>query len=618
MIGKYLLRLYRALIPAWLRLRVPQNFKDDLRTQFTFVSHRETGLIQIRHAAKAAEKAEDWKRATELWQLLAIRMSITNRAIQDGTLLRQLLRAHDLRRAKADPHDLEHMTGTERDAVIDVAPAPETPEMRRARFARTGLLHARVSHALALHHQGQQRYFREQLSRAIEALPDQRVLKNDPAIIEALRCHVSTALDEDGLSSCAPDPARQPQRIAICLDVLKLSGVHTHTRVVLAICRSLLQLDPALEMHVIVTNERFVVNTPILHPSFDPRGAADLHAAAQASLPEYYGTRFHLHILRSEGLSGLVATCRHIIGIAPDVMLYGGGHKGFYSNESRVVRHCLYNHFPTAFFFIQSNNEVDAALDMIIARGEYAIQGDPGAAVLRVQPYPTMIETRIETVINPDQRAGKIIVSAMTGVRMDLRLAEQSGTVMRRLLSILDRNPGAVWHFIGASNPEQVLQANPLLAERARRGQVIVHPVLPLENFSALVGSAALFLHLPGFTGGSGGAGIARRAGVPILTFWQSDVAGRQPDGTIFEPGDTAGFVEMGHRLLNDPALWEDVVQRQFAHMRWILEHSAQGFQDCLHEAYRIGAGRIASAHPASPVCDPMLSASPVALHRSG
>jgi hypothetical protein len=601
-IEHFLLRLYRFLLPASLRKRIPQDFKDGLLVSFSLVSRRDLRAMRLRRAARVAGRTGDQARAVRLWQDLAVQSSASNTQLHDGTLARIAAQASDMPAAQLTPDDLDSLDDHVLDVVLRDGEARfDSDAQRKARYARTELMRARLAHATVLHAQGRMRHFREQLCRAIEAIPDQRVFKNDPQVLGALRLYVEDALAEDGAVPRHLPARDKPLKIAICLDILKLSDVHTHTRVVFAICRNLMRLDPAIETHVIVTNERFVVTTPNINASFDPGRVTALLDQARAALPEYYGKRFFLHAFRSAGLSGLVETCKGIIAIDPDLLLFGGGHKGFFSNESRAVRHCLHAHFPTAFFFIQSNNEVDDRLDMIIARGPHPVLGDPGQAAIRVQPYPTITEARIETVVQPGRRKQKIIISAMTGVRMDLRLAEQSTADMRAFLSLLDRNPGAVWHFVGASDPDAVLRKNPLLAARVKSGQVVVHPVLPLDAFTTLVGRAALFLHLPGFTGGSGGAGVARRAGVPILTFRHSDVSGRQPAGTVFDKGDSAGFAELAHRLLNDPDLWEDIVREQFTHMRWILEHSAQGFYDCLCEAHRIGTARMAARTDQAP-----------------
>ncbi len=509
---------------------------------------------------RAAELSGDWTQAALYWQL---RAALTN------------------------PVTTKTMT--------HVAENPEEL-LRQSRHALKSLRNSRFRLAQELYQQGRKREFAELLCRAVEMIPDQRIFKKERHIIDLVRCYVQDALAADG---AVPDLAaladNKPLKIAICLDVLKLSDIHTHSRVVFAICHNLMRLNPQIETHIIVTNERFAVTTPVVSASFAPNMAALVQEAARATLPDYYGRRFFLHHLDSIGLEGLIDSCKRILDLAPDVILYGGGHRGLFSNESRVIRHCLFDYVPTAFFYIQANNEADDKLDMIITRGPHEVLGEHGheQVTTRQQPYPTIVDDTIPEVFNPQNQGSKVIVSAITGVRMNVKMAEQSDEDLTRLFSILDQSPGAVWHFIGAADPQALIEVSPLIAERVAAGQVVVHPVLPFEDFHAFINEqAALFLHPPGFTGGSGGATVARRAGIPILTFRHSDVSGRQPPETVFDPQDIDAYVQQAIRLLQDPEEWERIVRLQFAHTKWIKKTSSQGFYDCLCETVAISQQR--------------------------
>jgi hypothetical protein len=590
------LKLYRWLLPARLRRKIPQDLKDRLLVSMMLLSRRDLTMLRMRRAAAVAAHNADCGRAVLMWQNMATMSSQANIQLLDGTLVRTLGQIWDMPKAQLTETDLSDLTDDDLDAVLTAAdPLMSVDAKRKLNYTKTELVRARLAYAVELHGQGHLRASREQLSRAIEAIPDQRVFKKDRPVIDAVRLYVEQALTSEVPTPAAGVPilGGKPLRIVICLDVLKVSDVHTHARVVFAICRNLMRLNPNIETHIVVSNERFTVTTPIVSASFDPRGETAMLDQARKALPDEFGKRFFVHVFKGIGLAGLVDTCRGIITLEPDILLYGGGHKGFYSNESRVVRHCLYSHFPTAFFFIQSNNEVDEKNDLIIARGPHPILGQPKGANVRIQPYPTIIEHQIERIVQPERRKDKIIVSAITGVRMDMKMAEQSDSDMRAFFGVLDKSPGAVWHFIGAADPAALVAANPHIAARVKSGQVMFHPVLPMEEFVALVSKAALFLHLPGFTGGSGGATVARRAGVPILTFRHSDVSGRQPPETVFEASNAAGFAAMAVKLLQDGDLWVQIVNRQFDHTHWILETSAQGFYDCLTEAYQSGIVRI-------------------------
>lgn len=561
---RFLVKAYRRL-PKWVKRGVPPELRDWLLRMLMYVDSRPNmHSLRLRHSAMMAGRRRDWVESMAHWQYLA--------ALSNSTLIHQ---AND-----NDP--------------------PDDETTRRTTYARNELRRARIQRARELLAQGKIRPFRELVSRIVESIPDQRVFKNDKQILDIVRLYIQDALQADGIPRPEPlavgtlaKPVTDPLCIVFCLDVLKVSNVHTHARVIFAICKNLLALDPRIQTHVIITNERFGVTTPIVAQSFTPTNKDTVENLAKKAFPDDYDTRFFFHMFRDSGLEGILRSCKKILKIAPDVVLYGGGHKGFFSNESRVVRHCLYDYLPTGFFFIQSNNEVDPKLDMIIARGPHPVVGNSGTAAVRIQPYPTITEGPIETVLRPERQAGKIIISAITGVRMDLKMNEQSDADMRAFLSVLDKTPGSVWHFIGASDPAKVAASNTLIAERVAAGQIVVHPVLPMAEFTALVGQAALFLHLPGFTGGSGGATVARRAGIPILTFRHSDVAGRQPPETVFEATDATGFSTMATRLLNDLEFWTSTVHSQFAHTNWIRDHAPEGFYDCLREACRIGADRL-------------------------
>ncbi len=597
---RFLLRTYRKLVPNRLKRALPPELKTRVLEGLLYITSR-PGLadLKLRHQALTAERHGDWKAAIDHWQHLAL-------------LSRPLVRPGD-DPAAAPP--------------VLTPPQPDTPEeeaLRKTRYALAGLRRARARRAIELYAQGRDRQAAELVARVVESLPDHRVLKNDPVILECAALWLRRALAEDGFS-VGPWRDGKPRRIAICLDVLKVSDVHTHARVLFSICRNLLALDPDITTHLIVTRERFVVTTPIVSQAFDPGRTARVEAMAQAALGPHFGKRFHLHMFDSSGLEGVAATCRGILRIAPDVMLYGGGHRGFFSNESRLVRHALFDHLPTAFFYIQSNNEVDPMLDMVIARGPHRIIGDPGQARVRVQPYPTIDpgEEPPPPVIDPTRRSGKIIVSAIAGLRMNQRLAEQDRATLETLFSLLDAVPGAVWHFIGAADPAALVRDLPVIGKRVRRGQIVVHSVLPFERFSELVGGAALFVHPPGFTGGSGGAAVAREAGVPILTTRDSDVSGRQPAETIFADSDMKSLVHKAEVILNDDAAWCAVVQAQIAHKAWIRDTAAKGFYDCLCETVTVynrrqaGGGGPLRTRPA-PHTPPADKAAASAPRRSG
>ncbi|WP_425041402.1 hypothetical protein [Primorskyibacter sp. S187A] len=552
---------YRKLVPNRLKRALPKSLKARVREALSYFTAR-PGLkdLHLRHQAMAAEKQGDWAAAMGHWQHLAIL-------------------SHPPRGEAGDPPAV--LTPLQPDA-------PEDDALRKTRHALAGLRRARAHQAMALFAQGDTRKAAALVAQVVESLPDHRMLKNEPIILDAVSHYLRRALAEDGQGpETVTVSAQKPHVIVLCLDILKISDVHTHARVLFAICRNLLELDPNLTTHLVVTRERFAVTTPVVASAFDPQRRVLAAQKAAAALGPLYGTRFFLHMRESPGLEGVLETCRFMLDLKPDVVLYGGGHRGLFSNESRVVRHALFEHLPSAFFYIQSNNQVDPALDMIIARGPHAIEGDAGAARIRVQPYPTIVNDETEPPppeITPAKRGSKIIVSAIAGLRMRARLAQQDRATLETLFALLDRVPGAVWHMIGAADPEGLARDLPVIGKRVAKGQIVVHPVLPFAEFVTRVEAAALFIHPPGFTGGSGGAAVARKAGVPILTCRDSDVSGRQPPETVFETRDMAGLTAKACEILQSDAAWAEVVSRQIAHKQWIRETAAQGFYGCLCE----------------------------------
>ncbi|MBO9473656.1 hypothetical protein J7413_08920 [Shimia sp. R10_1] len=503
----------------------------------------------LRAQAELAVSKKDWREAVDYWQLAAaVSNPITTKS-----------RTHVAKNAK---------------------------EMaRRSQYAKNQLRNARIGLAQELRDNGRRRESDELINRVLEMLPDHRIMKNDPNLLNLLRTYVQDALNEDGALESRSSSAGT-RRIAICLDVFKISEIHTHSRVVYAVSRNLLELDPNLEIHLIITNERLAVTTPALNSSFNPANIERMMDRAVNAMPEFIGKRFFQHVFRNSGLEGVVSTCKSIFEINPEVILYGGGHRGLFSNESRVIRHCLFDYFPTAFFYIQANNQVDEKTDLIIARGPHAIEGNIGNAIVRVQPYPTIDKSAQldEVLIDPIKFDNKIIVSAIAGVRMDVHIQKMDRDEMKEMFSILDRVPGAVWHIIGASKPDLIAKTNPEISQRIYKGQIVLHPLLPFEEFTDLVSNASLFFHMPGLTGGSGGASVARRSGVPVVTFEHSDVSGRQPPETVFSDEELSKAVDLSFNLLSDLACWEETVNAQFAHTQWIRDTATSGFYDCIFE----------------------------------
>jgi len=562
-----------------------------------------TGLM-----AEIEAHRRDWRAATRLWQAV-VAMTQPPAAATAGP--RALVIQSSIPRGPDDDPDGEDgerdhadraATGREADAASALATEDEA-EARGPRwhlFARRQLRRARARLALQLAAQGRRREAAELVARLVESAHDQRVFAQQRETVEALRDHLTAALSRDGVVPPRAGPPRDPPRcIVICVDVLKLSDLHAHARVVLAMARNLAAAGPDMRVHVVVTHERLSVSTPIISSEFHIGAFGRLREVAVELAGALLDVQVFLHICARPGIEGVIAACRRIIELGPDVILYGGG-TGRFSNDSLLVRHTLFQWFPAAYFYLGSNNEVDERLDMIIARGPHAILGTPGQARVRIQAYPTFADPEMpEHRIDPAKFEGRRIVSALAGKRMEDRMRGLRPEVFDTMFRILDEVPGAVWLFIGAPDPDGLVAAIPQLQRRVRAGQVQVLPILPLAEFERLVGDAALFLQMPDFIGGAATARIARNAGVPVLTFRHSDVSGRQPPETVFPETDIAGCADMAVRLLGRQQEWARIVRAQFDLTLSLRETAAQGFMDCLGETVRLALPRLAAPAPA-------------------
>ncbi len=429
------------------------------------------------------------------------------------------------------------------------------------------------------------------LEQVLQDLDSPNLLKTDRMLLACLRAHVAPLLAGERAGQ-APDDNRL-RRLVLCVDILKTAGDYMHGQMILAICANLLKAAEGLEIDLVITNEWRAAGQSA--PTGLDDNGPEIMQLAQRMMGAGLGSRFRLHLLADDGLAAITGACQTILALKPDVVLFGGGHRGPVSNESRAVRHCLFDHVPVAFFFFQASDQVDPCSDLVIARGPHRIEGQPGHVAVRVQPYPTRMPDAPLPRVTPPCPPGSPpqIVSALVGERLSARLEELGQRDLARFLRLLDVHPQSIWHFIGAPEPDDLCRRNPALARHVARGQVKVHPVLPGAEFDRLVGQASLMLHLPGFTGGSGGAGRARQAGVPILTFRHSDVAGRQPPETVFDERDLAGCIALARRILTDETAAARISAMQSAHSRQLCATAPGAFLDCLSEARERGVARL-------------------------
>lgn len=438
----------------------------------------------------------------------------------------------------------------------------------------------------------------ECLTRAIEAIDYSVYVKARADMVEAITSYMMDEISKDYPTSVPRD--KKPKRIAICLDVIKISAVHTHKNLYLSLAAAIAALDPDVTIDIIATYERQLTWNGGFEDYYRPDNKVVLEAFIEEMVPEGIRERINVHYFESFGLRGVIDTCRKILDMKHDLIMYGSGKHGYHGNESLLVRHTLYKYTPTAFFFVQSNNEVDALNDIIIARGQHPIEGEPGTAQVAYQAYPPFpgLQAAVvpEGMDNLEKKPAKVIVTAWVGVRLDKTLNGYKGVEMNKILDILDEVPDAEWHLVGADNPAGLVPKNNRFHRYHAQGRIVIHPVLSYNEFYRITSTASLFFQPPGFTGGGGGASIARNNLVPILCYRHSDVAPLQPPEYVFEEDDLQSGVDAAIAILSSDKARDDLVAIQTGLMESRRSSAPKLFYDCLVKAVETYNKRITIA----------------------
>lgn len=414
-------------------------------------------------------------------------------------------------------------------------------------------------------HEGDRVAAAEHMAQAIEAVDYSIYLKVRRDMVDPIVAYARGVLDTKGAAPLVvPD---KPLEIVICLDVIKISAVHSHKHLYLSLAASLAALDPRIRVTLVATYERQISWNAGFEDYYRPDNIAVLRDFIEEKVPEDLRDRISVRYFESFGLRGVINTCEEILKMRPDMVLYGGGRTGYHANESLLVRHILHKYLPTGFFFVQSNNDVDELTDVIIARGRHPLNGDPQDALVAYSPYPpfpglqaAVIPESLTTL--PQDRAR--IVTAWVGIRLDKTLQGYQNDEINRILDLLDAVPEADWHLIGAENPEGLLANHKRFGRMRKAGRIVVHPVLDYDEFYHMASSATLFFQPPHFTGGGGGASIARNNGIPVLCFEHSDVAPLQPEAFVFPDEELEKGLEAAHRVLTDETVRDELVSGQW------------------------------------------------------
>lgn len=404
----------------------------------------------------------------------------------------------------------------------------------------------------------------EHMAQAVEAVDYSIYLKVRRDMVDPIVAYARDVLENRGAKPM--QPPEKPLNIIICLDVIKISAVHSHKHLYLSLAAALASLDPRITITLVATYERQISWNAGFEDYYRPDNIAVLRDFIEEKVPEDLRERISVRYFESFGLRGVINTCESILQMKPDMILYGGGRTGYHANESLVVRHILHKYVPTGFFFVQSNNDVDEVVDVIIARGKHPLNGDPQDALVRYSPYPPF--PGLQAAVVPESltelpQDRKRIVTAWVGVRLDKTLHGYENNEINRILDLLDRVPDADWHLIGAEDPKNLLAHHKRFGRMRKAGRIVVHPVLDYDEFYHMASSAALFFQPPGFTGGGGGASIGRNNEVPIICFEHSDVAPLQPQDYVF-PEDALDYgLEAAFRVLTDETEREALVAKQ-------------------------------------------------------
>ena len=273
--------------------------------------------------AMLAEHQQDWRRAVGRWQLLA---SVTNPIT-----------------TKSRSHVAQNV------AVM----------MRWTTLARARLRIARCTLAEETRAQGQRRESDELIARIVETTPDQHALKSDKTAVNLVRSYVQDALRDDGVAM-PPPLATDLVRIVLCYDVICPLTLDE----VIRICSDLLRHHPQLSIHLVVSNERFIVSTPMLPPSFDAPDQDTLNTALRGAMPAPFDENLQVTVCSRKGLEGIVGNCTEILSLRPDVIVFAGGQEGPFSPESVIIRQCLYDTLATVQYTPSAQATFDGQSDL--------------------------------------------------------------------------------------------------------------------------------------------------------------------------------------------------------------------------------------------------------------
>lgn len=425
----------------------------------------------------------------------------------------------------------------------------------------------------------------EHIALAIETADS---IKQRADIVEPVVAIARDALEEQGVQPLRP--LTSPRNIVICLDVIKISALHAHKHVYVSMAAALAARDPRATVTIVATYERQIGWNPSSIAACRPERLEILRAFINEKLPEDLRERIFVQHFSNFGLRGLIETCRSILDMKPDMILYGGGKSGSHSDESLLVRHILHKYVPSGLFLGRADDEVDDSVDVIIPRKEQALQGDPQEALVHPSPYPVF--PGIQAAIVPEELAPlerkPHIVSAWADSRLSKVLNGYQNNEINRILDVLDRLPDMQWHVIGVGRSDKILPRHRRFNTFLKKKRIVLHPIQKYTAFYEKVRSASVFLHLPGFTGGGVGASIARNNDVPIICFENSDVAAMQPADYVFPEVPIEDGLEAMYEVLTNEDARDALIDLQDD----LLEQRRREAPDLFFAAMQAGVNR--------------------------
>lgn len=342
--------------------------------------------------------------------------------------------------------------------------------------------------------------------------------------------------------------------VCICAGLVQHSFKALHLRMLINYASALLTYNDNIKVTIINTNE---IPFQLLDNSFCGYRAKEdyLLALDKFVLPllDLFPGRFEFINKRPSGIffqkiSELIDV---INDIEPDIFMHFGSKN---HNEAWFVRRIFYYFRPSVYFFSQMTNAVDEFNDAYFARTTEKIRGphDPGKVVFAPNPIGQISLEEIEILHKYEdvKRENEFkIVSVLGGNRMIGYFKKYSENMFSRIFKLLSIE-NVTWTFIGITDIELLFDVHPMFKDLYKCGKINIIGVE--RNLLSYLTFCDLFLHLPLFTGGSGGVAMAKRVGLPILCFTNSDASVSLPKNSVFDKECIMEYFDYAEKLIND------------------------------------------------------------------